>query len=363
VPATGHPGRYRDEAFPTGTSRAYGAAVGRAEAPLVGREGERAALSTTLQEAADAPPLLLLPGEAGIGKSRLCADLLSAAREQGWRCLTGHAVPLSSGELPWAPWTELLRALGRSEGRGTLSRLIADDAEALAPVLPLRAVGAAGPVPTAAVLEALLALVERLAAERPLVLALEDLHWADPLSLDALAFLVRNLADAPVLLVATARTDEPSDRLRAVLAELRRDDRARSVALPPLDADGTAALLEALGADPAGAPALLARTGGNPYYLRELVAVGDRPVTHLQDAVLARLDGLPPSARTALSALAVAGRPTGAALLAAVTGLADEPLAAALRALDGRRLLATVGDGHAPAHDLAASAVLDALLP
>ena len=284
----------------------------------MGRDRERAELDEVLAAAADEPALLLLTGEAGIGKSRLCAELLDGAREQGWRCLVGRAVPMSGGELPWAPWTEVLRGLSRSEGRPGLLRLLGDDADALAPVLPLRVVDrGTAPPPQAHVLEALLSLVERLAEARPLVLALEDLHWADAASLDALAFLVRNLPDVPVLLVATARSDESREGpLRAVLAELRRDPRARSLELAALGEEGTAALARALGAGPDAVGDLHARSGGNPFYVRELVAAGDRPVTHLQDAVLLRVDELPVLARRLLEAMAVAGRPCSAALLA-----------------------------------------------
>ena len=331
----------------------------------MGRETERAELDDVLAAAADEPALLLLTGEAGIGKSRLCAELLDTAREQGWRCLSGRAVPMSGGELPWAPWTEVLRGLARSEGRPGLLQLLGDDVDALAPLLPLRVVERDRPAPPQAhVLEALLSLVERLAEQRPLAVALEDLHWADAASLDALAFLVRNLPDVPVLLAATARSDDGRDGpLRPVLAELRRDSRARSVELSALGEEGTAALAAALGAAPDAVAGLHARSGGNPFYVRELLAAGDRPVTHLQDAVLVRVDDLPLLARRLLEAMAVAGRPVPAALLAAATSASEQDTAEALRALDARRLLTTTGAEHAPVHDLAASAVLSRLLP
>lgn len=336
--------------------------MGQAQARVVGRDAERAALTAALERAADAPQLVLISGEAGIGKSRLLGDAAETAGELGWRVLVGQCLALSGGDLSYAPWRQALRQLRRSEGREAMARLLGEDAAALAPI-----VGTAvdEPPPTAHVLEALLSLLERIAEERPVLLGLEDLHWADSQSLDALAFLLRNLADVPVLLVATCRSDEsPDGALPAQLAELRRAPRVTVVELLPLDVATTAALLTALGADAAAAGELHARAGGNPYYLTELVAAGPARVHELNDVVLARLDGLSPASRRVLEALAVAGRPTPQALVERVTGLDATASTDALRALRVRRLLATTPDGgHAPAHALAAEAVLSHLLP
>lgn len=336
--------------------------VGRVGAPLVRREVETSLLTAALRDAADGPVLVLLSGEAGVGKSRLLDETTGEAAALGWRILTGHCLRLTGPVLPYAPWTEVLRSLVRSVGRARMAELLGDDADSLAPALPL---SVAGPVPPAGhVLEALLVLVERLAAERPLLLGLEDLHWADPASLDALTFLVRNLDELPVLMVATTRSDESLEPpVGAALAELRRAARTRPVDLAPLPPDATAALAVALGADPATAASLHARTGGNPYYVQELVAAGSAPVSSLRDVVLARLEGLPASARRVLEALSVIDRPTTAPLLAQATGLTPGQVDEGLHALGSRRLLGTTEAGHTPPHALAAEAVLAHLLP
>jgi hypothetical protein len=322
--------------------------VGEPAAPLVGRQRERGLLDRALERAADGPQVALLLGEAGIGKTRLLTTLVEAATAGGWRTATGACVHLSTGPTPWAPWAALLRRLERSgsAAAGALRRRLGDGGD-----------------PPASVLEQLLDVVEDMAGETPLLLAVEDLHWADAASLDALAFLGRNLGPVPVLLAATSRTDTTVPvAARAVLAELRRDQRTTALELEPLDEQATLALAAALGAGnaPAG---LHLRTGGNPFWALEVVRCGGRLPEHLADVLLARLAGLPPDARAALDVLAVVGHELPGPLLGAAAGLAPTRLGVALRVLLEHRLAAPGDTGWQLVHDLTADAVRSAQLP
>jgi tetratricopeptide (TPR) repeat protein len=322
--------------------------VGEPAAPLVGRQRERGLLDRALERAADGPQVALLLGEAGIGKTRLLTTLVEAATARGWRTATGACVHLSTGPTPWAPWAALLRRLERtgSAAAGALRRRMAD-----------------GGAPPASVLEQLLDVVEDVAGETPLLLAVEDLHWADAASLDALAFLGRNLGPVPVLLAATSRTDTTVPvAARAVLAELRRDQRTTALELEPLDEQATLALAAALGAEnaPAG---LHLRTGGNPFWAVEVVRGGGRLPEHLADVLLSRLAGLPRDARAALDVLAVVGHELPGPLLGAAAGLAPTRLGVALRVLLEHRLASPGDTGWQLVHDLTGDAVRGAQLP
>jgi predicted ATPase len=200
-------------------------------------------------------------------------------------------------------------------------------------------------------------VIEGLAAERPLVLAIEDLHWADRSTLDLLAFLVANLAEAPVVLVATYRSDELGRRhpLRPVLAELDRHSTVERLELGRLDREQLEGLLAGiLGSPPA--PQLLtrvlARSDGNPFFAEELLAAGPGggqqglPTT-LHDLLAARVDGLSDRAQQVLRVAAVAGRRVGHGLLAAACELDQAELLPALREAvehQARRIAEDAGD-------------------
>jgi ATP/maltotriose-dependent transcriptional regulator MalT len=163
---------------------------------IVGREETLAALEAALGRAIEGDPgVVLLAGEAGVGKTRVARELAERAGDA--RVLWGECVPLQAGELPFAPLIAALRPLGRT-------------LDELAP--------AASGTP-AQLFERVLGL---LAEESPALLVIEDVHWADEAMQDLLRFLVRNLRGEPVLLVLTHRTDESVDRCTALLAELAR---------------------------------------------------------------------------------------------------------------------------------------------
>src|SRR5829696_4124346 len=201
---------------------------GRVASPtFVGRIEELGLLEAARKRAADADPaVVLVGGEAGVGKTRLIAELTSRHVPDGTRVLAGGCVPVGDGALPYAPIVEILRALVAEVGAGAVRELVGPSWPELARLLP--ALGEpeadpAGPAAQARQFELLVGLLGRLSKRDPLVLVVEDLHWADRSTRDLLAFLVRNLRREPILLVVTYRNDEPGQRrLGPYLAELDR---------------------------------------------------------------------------------------------------------------------------------------------
>ena len=194
--------------------------------------------------------------------------------------------------------------------------------------------GPPGQAAQARLFELLLGLLGRLGEQAPLVLVVEDLHWADRSTRDLLAFLVRNLRRERVLLVVTYRNDEPGQqRLGPYLAELDRGGRVQRLELARLDqAQTVAQLVGILGAAPAAdlVEAVFARSEGNPFFTEELLAAvragsGELPAT-LRDLLRGRVQALPEPPRQVLAVAAVAGRRVPHRLLASVAGLDDQDL-------------------------------------
>jgi tetratricopeptide (TPR) repeat protein len=212
-----------------------------------------------------------------------------------------------------------------------------------------------------------------LAEQAPVVLVVEDLHWADRSTRDLLAFLVRNLRRERLLVVVTYRNDEPGQqRLGPYLAELDRGGRVQRLELARFDKVQTGAqLVGILGAVPAAelADAVFARSEGNPFFTEELLAAvraGSRqlPAT-LGDLLRGRGQALPDHAGQVLAVVAVAGRRVRHRLLAAVAGLDDQQLVEALRAAVANQLLVTRPgeDGYDVRHALLREVVDADLLP
>ena len=206
--------------------------------------------------------------------------------------------------------------------------------------------------------ELVLGVLDRLAQRAPLAVIVEDLQWADPSTRDLLAFLVRNLNDEAVLLVAWIRTDElePGHEVMAFLAELERAERVDRIDLERLGRDDLERLLaDELGRppDPDLADRIWQRTGGNPFYAEQLLAAahetGDEALPpRLRDVVLARLAAVSPDTQAVLRVAATAGTRIDDELLATV---AERPLAAvrdALREAIDRRILVPGGGTRDP---------------
>jgi ATP/maltotriose-dependent transcriptional regulator MalT len=349
-------------------------AVGVSSSRLVGRQRELAELQAALAEAADGrPALAFVAGESGVGKTRLVCELQARAAERGVRVLSGDCVELGEGQLAYAPLVMALRPLAR-DGDPVLDALPAGVRSELAALLP----GLGERVPRerrddqARVFEALLALLDELSRAAPVLLVIEDLHWADPSTRAFLRFLAAALADEAILVVATYRPDELHRRhpLRPLLAELERSQRALRVELPRLARDELAEQLESLlGAPPAEdlVDRLYARSEGNPLYTEELIAAGPDgrgtlPAS-LAAALAVRIERLGPDAQHVVRVLSAAGA-LEHDVLAAVAELDPRALNDALREAVSSHILVTgAADRYTFRHALLREAVHEELLP
>jgi predicted ATPase len=231
---------------------------GRVASPtFVGRLEELQSLEAARVRVANGvPAVVLLGGEAGVGKTRLVAELTARCTEDGTRVLIGGCVPVGGDGLPYAPIVEALRPLPDELGVATVRELAGPSWRELARLLPGLGepeVSPAGQAAQARLFELLLGLLVRLSERTPIALVVEDLHWADQSTRDLLAFLVRNLRRNGVLVVATYRDDEPGQqRLGPYLAVLDRGGPVQRLELSRLDRAETAAqLVGILGAAPA----------------------------------------------------------------------------------------------------------------
>ena len=298
--------------------------------PLVGRAREREALVEALAGARARPGgVLVVEGEPGIGKSRLLLELERLGAEADSVVLSARASEFEL-DLPYAVWSDAIDRHLRELGERRVNLLGLADPTALAVVAPSmdshnagRRVGDRHRVH-----RALRDLLERLAAARPLVLGLDDVQWADPASLEALAALVRRPPAAPVLIAVAAREGMlPATLPRALAAAMSEDRLARIVPGPLSSAEAR----ELIGADPT---AIFALSGGNPFYLKQLARVPPRTVDvgvageglvppAVRASLTSELDELSPPARLLLEAAAVLGDPFAPDLAAEVAELTE----------------------------------------
>lgn len=343
--------------------------------PFVGRVEELDRLTRGLDAAFEGRPgIVLIGGEAGIGKTRLVRELSDRARERGARALSGGCVSLAEGTLPYLPVAEALRGLTTELGRSRLQSLLADRPElaALVPDVPVRAAEPAGVTSASSrtrLFVELRALIGELAEETPLVLVLEDLHWADGSTLDLIAYLSRAVETERLLVLGTHRTDEPDPGhpLGAWLAESGRTERVETLRLPPLTVQEIADHLAGLTGEAVAEDLVRrihARSEGNPFFVEELAeGNGERIPESLDALLLGRVRTLSDPALEILRIGAVAGRRFDHGLVAEVAAVPADRLEPALREAVERRLLVTEGDGYAFRHALLQEAVYRALLP
>jgi predicted ATPase len=180
---------------------------------LVGRRAELEALDGALQRVLGGEPVaLLIGGEAGVGKSRLIGELVGRARIAGARALVGGCVELGGGGIPFAPLVEMLRALAIELDADELEALLGPARADIGRLVPELDDGRETPERAdrdpSRILELLLGVIGFLAAERPLLLAFEDVQWADPATLDLIALLVAGATVRRLMLVITMRSDE-----------------------------------------------------------------------------------------------------------------------------------------------------------
>ena len=349
-------------------------------ATFVGRSAELDLLGGALDRAAEGrPAFVFVGGESGVGKTRLLRELESRARAREARVLLGQCLELSGAQIPYAPLIAALRPLARGIAAEESYELPEATRNALAELLPeLGGTGTrADEEPSARqgrLFEAMLALLERLGRSGPVLLAIEDLHWADGATRDFITFLVRSAREEPLCLVVTYRSDELHRRhpLRPLLAELERAAGVDRIALERFDRDELAEQLAGILREPA--PAALAerlyvRSQGNPLFTEELLAVtedGDvrqLPET-LRDVLLARVERLAPATQAVVRAAAVLDRPITHGLLEAVAGLSPAAVMDGAREAVAHQVLVTDADGmYGFRHALVGEAVHNDLLP
>jgi len=354
---------------------------------LVGRDEEARYLEAALAEAgAGKGGMVLVTGEAGIGKSRLVREAARVAGARGFAVLTGRAV---AGDVPtpFRPFAEALAVAGRA---GRLP-----DGEELDPFRPAlsRLVlgwGQAGQVEADGSLvflgEAVLRLLRALSPEAGCLLILEDLHWADQETLALVEYLADNVASDRVLCLGTLREE---DGAKAAELAVTLAARGSAAVLPlgrlgPVDAARMAVVCVGAASLPGEVQSLVARRAeGLPFLVEEVLAslIGDGALVErdgrwdaadltgtpvpgtFAGAVRRRLGGLDAASRQVISAAAVLGRRFDWPVLGPVTGLPDDAVVAALRQGVGLQVFAADGDAFRFRHALTHEAVLAGLLP
>jgi DNA-binding SARP family transcriptional activator/tetratricopeptide (TPR) repeat protein len=309
--------------------------------PFVGREAELERLRRAMTDAfAGRAALVAVSGEAGVGKSRLLRQVAAEASVRGARVLLGRAYRAEQ-ILPLGPWRDALRD-------GTV---VANPEAMLDATDPAR------------LFTAMSGLLENLAAARPLVVMLEDLQWADDMSLRLLAYLGRRLVDQPVLIVTTAREEDMVDAvaLRAALADLDREIGVASLVLADLSQEETLALVRALArvTTKAGlgriAGQVWAASEGNAFMAVEMLRALEEGAAspagsaaslpeRARQVVTGRLERLSEHARGLVGVAAVIGRDSEFALLQRAAQLDDALAAAAVEELVRRRIFRVAGE-------------------
>jgi DNA-binding CsgD family transcriptional regulator len=338
--------------------------------PLVGRQGELGLLmeyaGVTSDEARD---VVLLGGDAGIGKTRLLRELGERAREAGHRVMAGHCLDLGDSAPPYQPFGDAFSGLGDDERARLAERF-----PALGPLLPWPSAAPGPGVERAELFASVVAALDSLAEEQPVLLVVEDAHWADASTRHLIRYVMAQGFHRAVHVVVSYRSDDLHRRhpLRQALTEWVRMPGVRRLELEPL-ADAEVVDLVRTRADGTLTPdelgALVQRAAGNAFYVEELIDAGldhstsSLPET-LSDLLLVRLDRLDEPARRLVRAAAVTDGREGYAALASAAGLTDIELDEALgTAVDHKVLRRTSSEDYAFRHALLGEALRDDLLP
>ena len=321
---------------------------------FVGRARELAELEGALDDArAGRGAAILLGGDAGIGKTRLVSELAQRARAAGFVVLLGHSLDLAGTELPYHPFVEALRPWGQ----------------------PWADAGESGFGSQLRVFERMLSLLEERAASDPVLLVLEDVHWADVSTMDLTVYLAHHVDILPVLLVATARVDEIGSRdlIRTLADGIRHSVTGQVVDVAPLDTEDVLALIEGASTAPLGtveAEAIAGRSEGNPFFAEELLTVAGsgeyaRLPLSLRDLLLHRMSGLDGAALDLLRLASVVGRDVPYAALYKAAGEPQGVVRQSLRQVVERGILIAGPDSEAVQfrHSLLAEAVYTTVLP
>lgn len=352
-----------------------------AEIPLVGRTAELARLQELLAAAvAGRGHTVAVIGDAGIGKSRLVAELVEKAFRRRARVLLGRSYE-SEQILPFGPWIDVLRA-GHAALKASEPTLAPAWRAELARLLPELGPPPTSPVDARRLFEAVAGLLEHLTLANPMVVILEDVHWADEMSLRLFPFLARRLEGWPLLLVATARGEELPDAplARHMLEELDHEGHVVTLALEPLSESETLALVGTL-APARTDDAAMARLGeqlwlssqGNPFMIVETMrslghgrAAAEMALPlprRVREVIARRLERLGARARELAAVAAVVGREFDFALVQSAAGMGENEAAQAMEELVRRRVLHGVGEGFDFTHDRMREVAYGQLLP
>ena len=325
---------------------------------LFGRERELAETDVALAAAAaGTPQALLVGGDAGIGKTSLLGGIKSRARAAGFVVLEGHCLDIESGES-LAPVREALQAYVTGAPPDALTPVV----RRLSPWLSAN-VQPSGLNP---IIDLRLA-VDEVSGIAPLVLVLEDLHWADQSTQDFAVTMARTMQGA-MLLVLTYRTDDLTRRhpVRKALMDIGRCVGSRRLELGPLDRAGIAGIIESAtgSAEPAYVGTVLARSEGNPLYAEELLAGGSSGVpAPLSDLLLARVEALSDHARDLLRLASVGGSRIDPAMIGRAAGAEAVEVEACLREAIDANVLSSTDANLDFRHGLLQEAVYDDLMP
>jgi DNA-binding CsgD family transcriptional regulator len=289
--------------------------------------------------------VLLITGEAGIGKTRLAVELCGMA--DGAQAWIGGCVPMAGQTLAYGPFVAALP--------DQVAWLL-DEADPADPLISRHRL-----------FGRVLTLLSELSARAPLLLVLEDMHWADESSRMLLAFLAVRLHDQPILVVATLRAEELDGAVLSWLAALERCSRVTRLRLAALDDSAMAALVASqapAGTSPADVTAIVSAADGNPFYAEELARSAPHwPPLPLAEAIRAKLASAQPMVRYVVGQACVADDGVSHELLSQTLPLPERDLLTALREAVARRLLTTTADGYAIPHELTRQVLYGDLLP
>jgi DNA-binding CsgD family transcriptional regulator len=340
---------------------------------FAGRVLERRRLADALSGSAQGRPLaVLVHGEAGVGKTRLVREVTQQFRAGGGEVLWGTCVHFGAASVPFAPVVQALDHWAQGVDRGVRSSVL-EGADELSNLLPSMGVGSPD-VPASRLLPVIDRVVQRIASDRPTVLVVDDLQWADASSLDVLAYLITGFRAQNLALVVTIREeDRPVGHpLHGWLADMRRLPGVTDLVLARLDpAECTDQIAGLLGRPPTDdlVADVLARSGGNAYFTELLVRdlpqnaerlPGELPHV-LREALLARWHSLSEPARQVTRLLAVGGRPMTYEMLFAVSEskvLVDDMAVLLREAVEGGVLQALGGQTYWFRHPLLAEVLL-----
>src|SRR5262245_28325501 len=354
------------------------------EAPMCGRQSELTRLLRALDEGlAGHGQLIAVLGEAGIGKSRLVSQVTVEAVKRGALALVSHGYQTEQ-TLAYGLWIDALRrggVLDRDDVLGGVAVVWRADLARLFPEFAQHdARREPSPEDATRLLEAVAQLLERLAKAQPLLLVLEDVHWADEASLRLTSVLSRRIPSWPILIVLTAREEEVAEA--PVLRDLLRLPNIGRLPLGPLSQDDTTALVQSLAARGRAvevasvlAERIWGASNGNPFVVVETLraleqgALPTEPADVLglpervRELVMVRLERLSERGRAVVTLGAVIGREFEFALLQRASGLGAHEAADAVEELVRRQMLRTVGERFELVHDWVREVVYGGLLP